>query len=114
MKTFKVKKSTETINSSKGRKLAHAKEANLKEPKPEKMNEMVVSPKIEAVRSKNEGNKNNVDKKLWNAIMRGLRKNKRNLNLLLDKLWRMISIVGQNTETFLNNINQFADFAVWS
>ena len=31
MKASKVKKLTETINSSKGEKLAHAKEANLKE-----------------------------------------------------------------------------------
>ena len=47
---------------------------NLKEPKTEKTNEMEKSPKIEAVRSENEGNKNIVDKKLWNAILCRLRK----------------------------------------
>ncbi len=36
-------------NSSEGQKLAHAKEANLKEPKTEKTSEMEESPKIEAV-----------------------------------------------------------------
>ena len=38
---------------------------------------MEESPKIEAVRSENEGNKNKVDKKLWNAILCGLRKDKK-------------------------------------
>ncbi len=33
MKASKVKKLTETVNSSKGEKLAHVKESNLKEPK---------------------------------------------------------------------------------
>ncbi len=51
--------------------------------------------------------KNNVDKKLWNAILCGLRKKTRNLKLLPDKLWRVISIVGQNTEILLNNINSY-------
>ncbi len=62
MKASKVKKSTET----RGEKLAHAKEMRLKEPKIEKTNEMKESPKvkIEAVRSENKCNKNNVDKKL--------------------------------------------------
>ena len=107
VKTSKVKKSTETVNSSKGEKLAHTKETNLKEPKTEKTNEMEESLKIEAVRSENECNKNNVDKKLWNAILCGLRKKTRNLKLLLDKLWHVISIAGQNTEIFLNNINSY-------
>ena len=74
---------------------------------------MEESLKIEAVRSDNEGNKNNVDKKLWNAILCGLRKKTRNLKLLLDKLWRVISIVGQNTEIFLNNVNSYnASFGI--
>ena len=30
---------------------------------------MEESPKIEAVRSENEENKNNVDRKVWNAIL---------------------------------------------
>ncbi len=105
--TPKVKKSTETINSSNGEKLAHVKEMILKEPKTEKSNKMEESPKIEAARSENEDNKNNADKKLWNAILRGLKKKTRNLKLLLDKVWRVISIVGQNTEIFLNNINSY-------
>ncbi len=31
----------------------------------------------------------------------------RDLKLLVDKLWHVISIVGQNTETALNNINSY-------
>ncbi len=104
MKASKVKKLTETVNSSKGEKHVHVKEVNLKEPKTEIKNEMKESPKIEAIRSESEGNKINVDKKLWNAILRGLRRKTRNLELLLDKLWHVISIVGQNTEIFLNYI----------
>ncbi len=61
MKTSKLKKSTETVNSCKGEKLVHAKEVNLKEPKTEKTNMRKESPKSEAVGSENEGNKNNVD-----------------------------------------------------
>ncbi len=106
-KASKVETSTETVNSSKGEKLAHAKEANLKDIKTEKTNVVEESPKIEAIRSENEDNKNNVDKKLWNAILCGLRKKTRNLKLLLDKLWRVIFIVGQNTEIILNNINSY-------
>ncbi len=79
---------------------------NLKEPKTEKKNEIKEPPNIEAVRSENEDNKNNVDKKLWNAIICVLRKKTRNLKVMLDKLWRVISIVGQNTETILN-INSY-------
>ncbi len=105
MKTSKVIKSTESVYSSKGENLAHTKEVNL-EPKTENTNEMEES-KIEAIRSENEDIKNNVDKKLWSAIIRGLRKKTRNFKLLLDKLWRVISIVGQNTEIFLNNINSY-------
>ncbi len=58
MKASKVIKSTGTVNSSKGEKLAHTKEANLEEPMTEEL----------PVRPENEGNKNNVDKKLWNTI----------------------------------------------
>ncbi len=54
MKASKVKQSTETVNSSKGEQLAHAKEVNVKESKTEKTNKMEESPKIEAVRSENE------------------------------------------------------------
>ncbi len=57
IKTSKVKKSTETVNSSKGEKVAYAKETNLKQPETKKTNEMEESPKIEAVRTENEGNK---------------------------------------------------------
>ncbi len=56
--------------------------------------------KIEAVRSENEDNKNNVDKKVWNAILCGLRKKTNNLKLLLNKLWHVISIVKQTLKYF--------------
>ena len=45
---------------------------------------MEESPRIAAVRSENEGNKNKVDKKLWNAILCGLKNKTRNLKLHLD------------------------------
>ena len=67
---------------------------------------MEESTKVEAITSENEGNKNNVDRKLWDAMC-GLRKKTRNLKAMLDKRWRVISIIGQNTEIFLNNINSY-------
>ncbi len=38
-------------------------------------------PKVEAITSENEGNKNKVDRKLWDAMC-GLRKNTRNLKAM--------------------------------
>ncbi len=40
-----------------------------------------------------------------------IKKEDKKFKTLLDKLWRVISIVGQSTEIFLN---QFAGSAVWS
>ncbi len=109
--TMKEEKASKDLKKTEStRTLIHrikAMKASKEEPMTEKANKMEELPKIEALRSENEGNKNNVDKKLWNAILCGLRKKTRNLNLLLDKLWRLISIVGQNTEIFLNNINSY-------
>ena len=51
--------------------------------------------RLKPVRPENEGNTNNTNKKLWNAILCGLRKNTRKLKLLLYKLWYVISIVGK-------------------
>ncbi len=91
MKVSNIKKATGTGTVEKSEP---TQEANLKELKTEKTNEM---DKLSQIDTTKQGNKNNVDKKLWRKKTR----------IFLSKIWSVASIVGQYTEIILTNLKSY-------